>query len=296
MHKLYITIVAIAMLLGSTTHIFAQVTTTYRNNMYEPVKKVSDATYVVTTEKRDGKYFSRLVEISSQQLIGEGFFANKKATVEDGIVRYFHKNGNIKEEANYSKGVKGITKLFHEDGSPESERLFDSKNGRMLFLQVWDTHGEPVLTKGNGLARCRNIEENIKTYNADEILYLEVKDSVMVLSYFSINSGQDTVYVETGTIPDYKGGMENFAKFLQKNLRYPHDARSAGQQGRVFISFMIDEKGRVDYVNVFKGVSESLDKEAKRVVALTDGNWLPNVYNNKPVKRVFVIPIVYKIG
>ena len=52
-----------------------------------------------------------------------------------------------------------------------------------------------------------------------------------------------------------------------KNLRYPKDAVSRKEQGRVMVQFIITAKGEVIQPEIVRSVSPSLDKEALRVVS-----------------------------
>jgi periplasmic protein TonB len=53
---------------------------------------------------------------------------------------------------------------------------------------------------------------------------------------------------------------------LQKNARYPEIPRAAGIEGTVWLTFIVDEKGKITDAEVSRGVHPMLDKEALRVV------------------------------
>ena len=44
------------------------------------------------------------------------------------------------------------------------------------------------------------------------------------------------------------------------------NSKEYGIEGRVFVTFVIDKKGKVKDVEIIKGVDPNLDKEAKRVI------------------------------
>jgi len=72
------------------------------------------------------------------------------------------------------------------------------------------------------------------------------------------------VYTVAEVMPTFKG---NLYQWLSKNLRYPKDAVSRKEQGRVMVQFIITAKGEVIQPEIVRSVSPSLDKEALRVVS-----------------------------
>ena len=68
--------------------------------------------------------------------------------------------------------------------------------------------------------------------------------------------------------PSFNGGDANeFSKWVNSRLVYPEIAKENGVQGRVTLQFTVEADGRVTNVKVLRGVDESLDKEAVRVVS-----------------------------
>ena len=68
--------------------------------------------------------------------------------------------------------------------------------------------------------------------------------------------------------PSFNGGDANeFSKWVNARLVYPEIAKENGVQGRVTLQFTVEADGRVTNVKVLRGVDESLDKEAVRVVS-----------------------------
>ncbi len=92
-------------------------------------------------------------------------------------------------------------------------------------------------------------------------------------------------------MPEPYGGAGAWAKFLQKNLRYP----DTELQGRVVISFIIERDGKLTDLNIVKGVDNLLDREALRVLKLAPA-WKPGQQNGKPVRVKYTIPIVFQMN
>ena len=107
-------------------------------------------------------------------------------------------------------------------------------------------------------------------------------------------NGEDSNGIENiGTVeimPEFVGGMEAWAKFLEKNLRYPSQARDEGVQGRVTISFVVEKNGELSNIKVLKGIGFGCDEEAKRVIAKSPF-WKPGIQNGRPVRVLYSLPI-----
>jgi TonB family protein len=94
--------------------------------------------------------------------------------------------------------------------------------------------------------------------------------------------------------PEYPGGLKALHKFIASEVRYPSEARLNNEIGEVLIGFTVGIDGHITGVRVLKSVSESLDKEAMRVISKT-GYWYPGKKNGKPVRFEMSIPINFKV-
>lgn len=91
--------------------------------------------------------------------------------------------------------------------------------------------------------------------------------------------------------PEFPGGTEALYKFIGKNFKYPEASRAANSQGKVYVSFVIDKKGKITDVKIVRGVDEWLDAEAIRVVKKMP-KWKPGKQRGKKVKVRYNLPIV----
>lgn len=96
-------------------------------------------------------------------------------------------------------------------------------------------------------------------------------------------------------LPRYKGGEKEMFSYLASNIRYPEEAMKAGKQGRVVVKFTVLADGRVDNVEVLRGVDPVLDKEAVRVIAAMPA-WEPGLNEEgKPVACGYSLPVQFKL-
>jgi len=91
--------------------------------------------------------------------------------------------------------------------------------------------------------------------------------------------------------PDPRTFME---KWVYQYVKYPKYAQENGIQGRVLVTFIIDEKGEVKDVKVTRGVHELLDEEAVRVVSASP-KWRPGRHRGKKVKTALTVAVEFKL-
>ncbi len=94
--------------------------------------------------------------------------------------------------------------------------------------------------------------------------------------------------------PEFPGGMAAWAKFIQKNLRYPYMAQENGIQGKVYVSFVVETDGSISNVNLVKGIGGGCDEEAMRVIKKSP-KWKAGRQNKQAVRVRYNMPINYTI-
>ncbi|MFK8039145.1 MAG: energy transducer TonB [Crocinitomicaceae bacterium] len=95
--------------------------------------------------------------------------------------------------------------------------------------------------------------------------------------------------------PEFPGGEIEMIKFIQENFEYPEIAREMGEQGTVYVQFVVNQDGSIIEEKVIKGVSSSIDKEALRVVKRMP-KWKPGEQAGKPVRVRYTMPIKARLG
>ena len=106
---------------------------------------------------------------------------------------------------------------------------------------------------------------------------------------------QPDVFDKVDEAPQFPGGMAGMMQYLSSNIRYPEDAREAGTQGRVIVSFIVEKDGSISNARVTKPTYSSLDDEALRVV----GNmpkWTPGKQNGEAVRVKYSIPVSFRLN
>jgi protein TonB len=96
-------------------------------------------------------------------------------------------------------------------------------------------------------------------------------------------------------MPAPVGGDKAWAKFLNKNLRFPDEAQQDGVSGRVILSFIVEKDGTLSNITVDRPAGHGFDEEALRVLKLAKA-WKPGIQNGQPVRVKFEIPINFQLS
>ncbi|MEA3316840.1 MAG: energy transducer TonB [Bacteroidota bacterium] len=94
-------------------------------------------------------------------------------------------------------------------------------------------------------------------------------------------------------MPEFIGKNKSFKKFILANIKYPNKAKQLGIEGTVYIEFIINIDGSVSDIKILRGISPDLNKEAIRLIKLTNKMWLPGEQRGKKVKIRKVLPIKF---
>jgi periplasmic protein TonB len=136
----------------------------------------------------------------------------------------------------------------------------------------------------------------------DEIeidLDVEVTEETVIEEIVFEEEPQEEVSEEIFTIvedqPTPKGGMQAFYAYVQKNMKYPAQARRMGIEGKVFVQFVVDKDGTINDVKAVKGIGAGCDEEAVRVLRQAP-RWNPGKQRGRAVKVRMILPITFKLG
>lgn len=94
--------------------------------------------------------------------------------------------------------------------------------------------------------------------------------------------------------PEFPGGFQALSEFITANLNYPQEAKEAGIEGRVFVSFIVEKDGSLSSIQLLKGIGHGCDEEAIAVVKKMP-KWKPATQKGKPVRMRFQLPFVFKL-
>ncbi len=96
-------------------------------------------------------------------------------------------------------------------------------------------------------------------------------------------------------MPSFKGGTSALTKFLNETIKYPVISIEQHEQGRVICTFVVERDGSITDIQVLRGVSPTLDKEAMRVIKEMPA-WNPGIQNGDHVRVKLTLPIVFRLS
>lgn len=100
---------------------------------------------------------------------------------------------------------------------------------------------------------------------------------------------KEDYFVVVEEMPQLIGGLEE----IQKNIRYPKEAREKGIEGRVYVQFIVNEQGDVENAKVIRGIGSGADEEALRVVR--QAKFEPGYQRGEPVRVQYSLPIFFQL-
>ena len=92
----------------------------------------------------------------------------------------------------------------------------------------------------------------------------------------------------------FPGGPAAMMKWINDNVKYPQTSIEMNEQGRVFLSFVVEKDGSITNVKVERGISIDLDREAKRVVRKMP-KWIPGESSGRAVRARCRLPINFQL-
>lgn len=127
-------------------------------------------------------------------------------------------------------------------------------------------------------------------------LFAVILISVTSLSFSQSKNQKDSTEVLTMVSdpawPNMK--MEEYYAHLGTLIKYPTKAKKEGIEGKVYVEFVINKKGKVTDAKVIKGIGSGCDEIALKAVK-SAGDWKPGKNEGKLVNHKIVLPITFKL-
>ncbi len=116
-----------------------------------------------------------------------------------------------------------------------------------------------------------------------------------VAKYPKVKMDKSGVYEYSEISPEYPGGPAAIERYINNHINYPQHALNNNIQGKVNVSFVVNEYGQVNGAHIIgKGLGNGLNEEAVRVVSSLP-NWKPGTVKGKPIKTKMTLPITFRI-
>ncbi len=93
----------------------------------------------------------------------------------------------------------------------------------------------------------------------------------------------------------FPGGPAAMKKWIQENVQYPEISRELGDQGRVYVTFVVEPDGSITGVDVMRGgITDELNREAKRLVRNMP-KWEAGEVKGEKVRARCRLPITFTL-
>ncbi len=245
----------------------AQSDTTYLDKYGEKSSQNTALYYRITSKEGDlyivhDYYMTEVLQMS-------GSYSSLDPEIREGYFKYFNKNGVLTHEGNYIADEKtGVWKSYYA-----SEKLYAENH-----YQKGEYDGSLIIYYENGNLKRKDIFTDGKFISGE--CYSETGKKLKHFPYEEPSS--------------FKGGIPAMKKFLAKNMYYPDAALDNNIQGKVWVRFVVNEKGQVSDAVVTKSVHPLLDQEALRVVRKMP-KWIPGKIDGEKVKSYYDLPVNFKL-
>ncbi len=233
-------------------------------------KTTKDKAVFYRLQSKDSLGFKVIDHYKSGVIQMTGYSLSNDSLFKVGDYCYFDENGKLKSQGKYTNNKRsGTWNQYYANGQLYYTRSFidDGKiDGNALYY-----YPDGKLKRSENYSKGLQLSGNCFT-----------------------NAGTDTAYFAQEEMPEFKGGEQKMKKFLTDNLIYPEKAWARGIQGIVYVSFVVDEKGRIKDIKIVKGVDILLNSAAVDVVSIMP-KWKPGRIEGKPVKIQINLPITFKL-
>lgn len=110
-----------------------------------------------------------------------------------------------------------------------------------------------------------------------------------------IEESESPVFTIVEMMPKYPGGDKEMYAFLANNIKYPAYAKENGITGTVFITFVVENNGKISNAKILKDIGGGCGYEALRVVNSMP-KWKPGKQGGKPVRVQFNLPLNFTLS
>lgn len=104
----------------------------------------------------------------------------------------------------------------------------------------------------------------------------------------------EKVYSNVETMPQYPGGMKYFKRYIDRNLKYPEEAKKNKIEGVVVMQFIVEKNGDITSPKVVRRLEPSLDSVAMNLIKGMP-RWIPASDHGVKVRCKYSTPIAFRI-
>jgi protein TonB len=205
------------------------------------------------------------------------------------IASYYNQNRFIREDKTVGAEFAEMNKPPEEAPPPPPPPPPEALEQKVKFTapvvttdSVVETN---VLNQDDLASKVTNVAIDENDFNVQETVEEKVIEQ----------EDKTPIFTVVEEMPSFPGGEESRLKYLQDNIQYPQVAKESGISGTVYVSFVVDSKGKVTDVKTLRGIGGGCDEEAVRVIKLMP-MWNPGKQAGKSVRVQFTMPIRFTLN
>jgi TonB family protein len=181
--------------------------------------------------------------------------------------------------------------IYYDNGIKSEEGTYDNhvRNGEWIrYVPYIDN--EIVWYKETYVSGVRK-GEFTSYYENGKVKSKEVYTDTGATGKRFNEKGDEIEFIPFFIMPKFNG---DFYSYLSKNIHYPDYCIKKNIEGKVLISFLINENGDVFNARVIKSIHPLLDDEALRLIT-TMPKWIPGKVDGQPDKITLTQPITFAL-
>ena len=154
-------------------------------------------------------------------------------------------------------------------------------------VEVWNKSGV------NSYQLKVKSEKEVSLARVSEVLRILRNTGVKNIDQSELNPDQILYYIAE-VMPEFPGGEKALRQWINDHVQYPVEAKAKGVEGKVFVNFIIDPKGKVINPKIARSANPAMDAEALRIISQLP-DWTPGKQKGVPVNVSYTQPVYFSL-
>ena len=217
-------------------------------------------------------------------------------------VKSFDLDENVLEHTFYINSSSDILRFKQENKQVEIEGILQNEAGEPVqgatvsilgtgsqatsdeigLFHIMTDYNHPIIIRARGMETL-TMKVDAFIRNADEALIVTLHDR-----------NSDLIYNIAEVMPEYRGGMKNFVKYLNHVAAYPEEKQKSGVEGVVVIQFVVEKDGSISQTDIVRRLEPELDSLALNAIKRSP-RWIPAKDAGRTVRCRYSMPVPFKI-
>ena len=150
------------------------------------------------------------------------------------------------------------------------------------LFQIEADYNHPIIIRASGMeTKTLNIDYFLR--NQEEAFHIELR-----------RKNLHQIYNVVDEMPQYRGGMKEFLRYLQRKAPYPEKLKKQKVEGVVVMQFVVEPDGSITHPRLVRPLHPLLDTLAFRAVREMP-RWIAGRDGGMPVRCRYSTPIQFKV-